>query len=124
MKTKILVAVLAACGLIVGVGCEKKDEGGGDKPGASGDSKASGAAKVCEDYFAMNKKCIDKAIAGIPDQAMKDSTKKTMEDAEKQWRDMLKDPAIGPDSPDGIDQASAMVVTRRRRFCSSTQTRT
>jgi len=101
MKTTVLAAMMACT--FLALGCNK-DGGEGEKAG--GDSKASsGGAKVCEDYFAANKKCIDKAIAAIPDQAMKDQTKKTMEDAEKQWKDMLKDPASAAAAESGCKAA-------------------
>jgi hypothetical protein len=101
MKTTVLAAMIACAAL---VGCNK--DGGGDAEKSTSDSKASsGAAKVCEDFFAANKKCIDKAIAGIPDQAMKDQTKKTMEEAEKQWKDMLKDPASAAAAESGCKAA-------------------
>jgi hypothetical protein len=104
MKTKILVALLGACALTLSMGCDKKDDAGGKTSTAASDSKG-GAAKVCEDYFALNKKCIEKAIASLPDQATKDMTKKTMEDAEKQWKDMLKDPASAAAAESGCKAA-------------------
>jgi len=55
---------------------------------ADGASDSTGAtSKVCEDYFAANKKCREKIQAAAPDQA------KSMGDQDKMWRDMLKDPA-------------------------------
>lgn len=102
MRTTVLAAVIAST--VLALGCNK--EGGeGEKAGGEGSKASSGAAKVCEDYFAANKKCIDKAIAAIPDQAMKDQTKKTMEEAEKQWRDMLKDPASAAAAESGCKTA-------------------
>ena len=53
----------------------------------------STAAEVCVEYFAANRRCIEKAIAKMPDAAQQAQTRKTMADAERQWVDLLKDPS-------------------------------
>jgi hypothetical protein len=107
MKIRFVLALFAAAAFVGG--CEKKEGGDkGDAKSAAGESKSGGGTpKACEDFFAENKKCVDKAMAqpGIPDEAKK-ATKDAMEQAEKQWKDMLKDPASAKAAEDGCKQAA------------------
>ncbi len=108
MKIRFVLALFAAAALVGG--CEKKEEGGADgaKSAAAEGSKGGGdVPKACADFFEANKKCMDKAMSqpGVPDEAKK-ATKDAMEQAEKQWRDMLKDKTTAAAAEDGCKKAA------------------
>lgn len=94
------IAIALVLGAFLAVGCGDKTGGSASgsakastaaakdsgKASTTGEAKSSGS-KSCDDYWTKLKACNENALKDVPDGAAKDTSKKAMEDAEKQTKE-------------------------------------